>query len=201
MVAAPASSTAYMVVVTGNNGCTDTAHITVNVVEKPEADAGLDKTIIAGNAVQLSASVSGQDVTFLWSPADYLSNSDILQPVANPPSDIDYILTATSNAGCGVDIDTMHVFVFNDIYIPNAFSPDNNRVNDTWNIPALNAFPNFELFIYNRRGQLIYQSKNILKPWDGTYKGEPQPAGAYVYVIDVKEKRRPLYKGTLMLIR
>jgi gliding motility-associated-like protein len=121
--------------------------------------------------------------------------------MATPPADIDYTLTATSNAGCGIDVDRVHVFVFKDIYIPNAFSPDGNGINDTWIIPALNAFPNFELSIYNRGGQLIYQCQNILRPWDGTFKGEPQPPGAYVYVIDVKEKGRPLYKGSLLLIR
>lgn len=198
--ASPAVTTAYSVVVANINGCSDTATVTVTLVEKPLADAGPDKTILAGSSVALSASVSGQDVSFAWSPADQLSDATALQPLASPTADIDYVLTATSNAGCGIDRDTVHVFVFKDIYVPTAFSPDGNNINDTWNIPALNAFPSFELSLYNRNGQLVYQSRNSFRPWDGTYKGEPQPAAVYVYVISLG-RGFPVKKGTVMLIR
>lgn len=200
-VASPAATTVYSLVVTNANGCTDTAFIKVTVVESPHVNAGPDQTIIAGNSVKLLASVTGQEVSFSWSPPDDLSSAVVLQPIATPPADIHYTLTATSNAGCGTDVDKVHVFVFNDLFIPNAFSPDANGNNDTWNIPALNAFPNFELRVYNRAGVLVYQCAQLLKPWDGTYKGEPQPPGAYVYVIDVHDRKRPLYKGSVLLIR
>lgn len=200
-LASPGITTVYRVVLSNANGCTDTASVHITVIEKPMADAGPDKTILAGNMVLLNGAVNGQDVQFSWSPPDHLSNSNTLQPLAAPPAAMDYVLTAMSNAGCGIDIDTVHVFVFKDIYIPNAFSPDGNGVNDRWNIPALNAFPGFELFVYNRHGQLIYQSSNSYQPWDGTYKGEPQPPGAYVYLIDLKQPGKRFLKGTLMLIR
>ncbi|MBL0357898.1 MAG: gliding motility-associated C-terminal domain-containing protein [Chitinophagaceae bacterium] len=200
-VASPATTTVYRVVLTGANACADTASVNITVIEKPAADAGPDKTILAGSAVLLTAAAGGQDIRFSWSPADHLTNPNTLQPLAAPPEDMDYTLTVTSNAGCGVDIDKVHVFVFKDIYIPNAFSPDGNTINDTWKIPALNAFPGFELAIYNRLGQLIYQCNNSYQPWDGTFKGEPQPPGVYVYVIDLKQPGIQLLKGTLMLIR
>jgi len=199
--ATPAVTTQYSVIVSNPDGCRDTATVNITIVESPKADAGPDQTILAGDAVVLPATVSGQDVSFTWSPPDHLSDAGILQPLASPTADIDYTLTATSNAGCGVDMDKVHVFVFKDIYIPNAFSPDGNTINDTWKIPALNAFPGFELAVYNRFGQRIYQSSNIYQPWDGTFKGEPQPPGVYVYVIDLKKKGRPLLKGTVMIIR
>jgi gliding motility-associated-like protein len=199
-VASPAATTTYNVIVANNDGCSDTTTVTVTLVEKPLADAGPDKTILAGSSVVLSASVSGQDVSFAWSPAGQLNDATALQPLASPTADIDYVLTATSNAGCGIDRDTVHVFVFKDIYVPTAFSPDGNNINDTWNIPALNAFPSFELSLYNRHGQLVYQNRNSFRPWDGTYKGEPQPAAVYVYVINLG-RGLPVKKGSVLLIR
>jgi gliding motility-associated-like protein len=94
----------------------------------------------------------------------------------------------------------MKVFVFKDVFVPSAFTPNNDGLNDTWNIPALNAFPEFILSVYNRYGQLIYQNKGNNIPWDGKYRGQPQPSGVYVYYIDLKVdggKR----KGTVTLIR
>ncbi|MBL0358728.1 MAG: gliding motility-associated C-terminal domain-containing protein [Chitinophagaceae bacterium] len=199
-VASPAVSTTYLVTVTNINTCTDTASVSINLIKNVQVNAGPDKTILAGGAVQLTASATG-DAVFLWSPASYLSNPGILQPIASPLQDRDYILQVTSTAGCSTGTDTVHVFVFKDIYIPTAFSPDGNGYNDTWSIPALNAFPGFALSVYNRNGRLVYQSKNRFIPWDGYYKGEPLTAGAYVYIINLNDNKRQVLKGTVMLVR
>jgi gliding motility-associated-like protein len=66
--------------------------------------------------------------------------------------------------------------------------------------PALQAFSDFEVSIFNRYGQLIYHAKDNYSSWDGTYKGVQQPAGVYVYIIDLKQNI-PVFKGTLSLIR
>lgn len=197
--ASPASDTKYVVTVTGSNGCTDTASTYITVFENILADAGPDRVIIKGESVQLTNATG--DGHYEWSPNMYLSDPTTKAPFASPPQDMDYILTATSKAGCNTDKDTMHIQVFNDIYVPNAFSPDGNGVNDTWNIPALTAFPAFELYVYNRTGRLLYQCKNKFVPWDGYYKGEPLSPGAYVYVIKLNNIKKRVLKGNLILIK
>jgi gliding motility-associated-like protein len=197
--ASPATSTVYMVTATGSNACTDTASITINVIEKIKADAGVDKVIIKGETVQLN-NTTGEG-SYFWFPSTFLDNTTSKEPFVSPVENIEYVLTVTSVAGCNTDMDTVRVKVFNDIYVPNAFSPDGNGYNDTWNIPALAAFSNFELYVYNRNGNLVYQCKNIFIPWDGYYKGEPLAGGVYVYLIKLNNSSKRILKGNLLVVR
>jgi gliding motility-associated-like protein len=199
-VAKPADTTVYNVVVTNQFGCHDTAAITVNTVQKPRANAGPDKYIIKGNSTQLLGVATGQDIGYSWSPAIFIDDAQSLQPFVNPPQDTSYLLTVSSNQGCGVATDIMRVYVYADVYVPNAFSPNGDGRNDTWFIPALRAYSEFTVSVYNRYGQLIFHVKNSISPWDGKYNGVAQPAAAYVYVVDIKEEKRIL-KGTLILVR
>ena len=199
-IASPAITTQYVVTVSNQFACADTAAVLVNVNEKPTANAGPDKTIIKGRPVTLAGTATGQSVIYSWSPSLYLDDAQIIQPIATPPADINYVLTVTSANGCGTATDMMHIFVYNDIYIPTAFSPNGDGLNETWKIPALAAFPTFELSVFNRFGQLVFENKNSNRPWDGTYKGQPAPAGAYVYNINLHQFPGIL-KGTVMIVR
>jgi len=174
--------------------------VLVNVIVAPGADAGPDKSIIEGNSVKLSANATGQNISYSWLPVSYMNDPQALQPIVNPPRDTSYVLTVESNDGCGIATDTVKITVYQDIFIPSAFSPNNDGLNDTWNIPVLNVFPAFELTVFNRQGQVVYQNKNSHIPWNGKYKGEPQPVGVYVYYIDLKLPGGQ-FKGTLTLIR
>jgi gliding motility-associated-like protein len=198
--ASPAGSLQYSAIVTNLFACKDTAYVTVNVLKKPNANAGPDRVMIAGQPIQLSGSVSGEGYNFSWSPANYMDNSHSLQPIVNPPVDIKYILNVVSNFGCGTVSDTMFVKLYNDIFVPNAFSPNGDEINDKWNIPALAAYSSFEVVVYNRYGQIVFQTKNALKPWDGTFNGKPLPVGAYSYFINLGTSRYPL-NGTVLIIR
>ena len=199
-LAKPTDTTGYKMIAFSQAGCSDTTKVQVNVIERPMADAGPDKTIIAGGTTQLGGFISGQDVSYQWSPPFDINDVKVLQPRVHPPADADYTLTAVSNAGCGTVSDKVHVIVYKDFFIPNAFSPNGDGINDTWGIPALQAFSQFDVSVYNRYGRLMYHIKNSGTPWDGNYKGEPQPSGVYVYVIDLKQNI-PVFKGTLLLIR
>jgi gliding motility-associated-like protein len=199
-VAKPVDTTVYRVVVTNQFGCHDTAAITVNTVQKPRANAGPDKYIIKGNSTQLLGVATGQDISYSWSPAIFITDAQLLQPVVTPPQDTSYLLTVVSNQGCGVATDIVRVYVYADVYVPNAFSPNGDGLNDTWFIPALRAYSEFTVSVYNRYGQLIFHTKNSISPWDGKYNGVPQPAAAYVYFVDIKGEKRIL-KGTLILVR
>jgi gliding motility-associated-like protein len=86
------------------------------------------------------------------------------------------------------------------IFVPNAFTPNNDGKNDSWHIPYLDPLLEASVNVYNRYGQLIYHAEGVTVDWDGTYKGFPQPSGTYVYSIKFKSTY-PDMKGTISLIR
>ena len=111
---------------------------------------------------------------------------------------IAYLLTVESKLGCGTATDSMKVLVYQDILVPNAFSPNNDGKNDVWRIPALNAVKTFDVRIYNRYGQMIFQTRDNNKGWDGKFNGVDQPMGSYVYVVNVDNR---VLKGTVTIVR
>ena len=84
------------------------------------------------------------------------------------------------------------------LVIPNAFTPNEDNVNDVWNIRNISDYPDCKVEIYNRWGSILYSSTGYTKPWDGKYNGENSPTGTYYYTIKLKENT---YKGSLTLIR
>jgi gliding motility-associated-like protein len=196
--ASPAQTTVYSVIVTNAFGCADTAVSTIALTSLATVNAGPDKMILKGQKIQLFGSATGQGIFYSWSPPLYINDIYSAQPFINPPADISYILTAVS--GCNTVADTMFVKVYNDLYIPNAFTPDGNGRNDTWNINALEAYPGFELFIFNRYGQLVFKTNKAPVAWDGTCKGKPCMNGVYTYLIKTGNDKEPI-KGTVMIIR
>jgi gliding motility-associated-like protein len=199
-VAKPIDTTVYSVIVSSNLNCADTAKVIVNVFKKPTANAGPDKILLKGQSVVLDGIVGGSNISFSWTPVTYLNNPLQVQPVATPYTDMFYKLEVISLVNCGIASDDVFVKVYNDIYVPTAFSPNNDGLNDTWRIEALVAVPLAKLTVYNRFGTVIFQSTGNSREWDGTYKGEALPNGAYVYIIDLKNGR-PIKKGTVMILR
>ncbi len=196
----PISSIKYIVTVKNAGGCTDTASVNLNVVKKPVVNAGPDQTIIAGKMVSLAGTIMGDAASFEWSPNQFINDVTILNPQVNPPIDYQYILSAVGPNNCGISIDSMQIKIFNGIFIPNAFTPNKDGKNDTWNVPALEAYPLHTLAIYNRFGELVFERQKSFLPWNGMFKGTILPPGAYTYVIDLKNGSA-LLKGTLLLLR
>ncbi|MEO6668468.1 MAG: gliding motility-associated C-terminal domain-containing protein, partial [Ferruginibacter sp.] len=196
--ASPSTDTHYEVIVSNSFNCVDTAFIDVNVIAMPQADAGPDRSMLENEPITIEASIAGDNFTYNWSPSPYINNISLLQPQVNPPVDTKFILNA--NSGCGSSSDSMKVFVYKDIFIPGAFSPNEDGINDTWYIPALSAFNEYELIVFNRYGEKVFQLRNENRRWDGTFKNKRLPVGAYVYSLVIKKYINP-YKGTVMLIR
>lgn len=84
--------------------------------------------------------------------------------------------------------------------IPNAFTPDGDGTNDVWNIRSLAEFGDCKVEIFNQWGSLVFRSHGYPTPWDGKYNGEPSPAGAYYFVIDLGNNAGK-YTGTVTIIR
>ena len=195
----PTTTTEYFVVVTNQFNCTDTASTKVNVLRKPVVNAGADKIIVAGQPVQLNGTVTGNNGSFEWSPPTFISDVNILNPIVNPPVDALYILTAGANK-CGTGSDSVSVKIYQGIFIPNTFSPNGDNLNDNWNIPALQAYPLHELTVYNRYGQIVFERKKTNLAWNGKFKNQQMPNGAYSYFINLKNGM-PVIKGSVLLLR
>lgn len=173
-------------------------HLEINVEGRPQISAGPDRVILAGGNTILNAIATDPGLVTTWSPPDFLSDIALLNPVAAPPQDIYYTLSAISKAGC-TNADQVLVRVVKDIYVPTAFTPNNDGKNDHWRIPFLDPGWGATVKVYNRYGQLVYSTSGDVN-WDGKINGILQATGVYVYFIEFPGISS-LRKGTLQLIR
>ncbi|MFH0893613.1 MAG: gliding motility-associated C-terminal domain-containing protein, partial [Bacteroidota bacterium] len=176
----PLSGTTYTVSVSNGN-CTASASITINTAPNPTANAGNDTTINLGSSAQLAGNGG---VTFSWSPATDLSCNDCANPVASPQTTATYTLVVTDANGC-TDMDTVTVNVdvlCGEVYIPNAFSPNNDGTNDLECVFG-NCIQVLNFAIYDRWGEKVFETKDTKVCWDGKYKGEFMNSGVFVYYM------------------
>jgi hypothetical protein len=151
-VASPHDSTLYKVIVTNSFGCKDSSEVKINVFRNPVVYAGPDKTIVRGDTILLNASVKGTAIRSLWSPASYISDPQSITPKVFPPENTRYTLTAASTVGCGTSTSSVLVKVYKDIYIPSAFTPNDDGINDRFKIFAADGYRLNKFLIYNRLG-------------------------------------------------
>jgi gliding motility-associated-like protein len=201
--AAPHQFTQYKVVLTNLYGCKDSAFVNVQVSESLVLHVDGDKTIISGDSVMLDASVTGTDVTFYWSPPSFISDIHAINPKVFPPNDFIYTLYANSSAGCGAAVANVKVKVYNDLYIPNAFTPNGDGKNDRFRVLTLDDYKLLKFLIYNRNGQLVFKATNTNNGWDGRLNEIPQPIGGYVYYLELLDPhgKKIIKQGTFVLIR
>ena len=125
--------------------------------------------------------------------------------MANPTvqditSDITYTVDVKNSTGCDAN-HTIHITVLARLYVPDAFSPNGDGMNDSWELPGIEAFPDAIVRVFNRWGEVIYSSdKGYTHPFDGTLNGTSLPQGMYVYTIHTVPTN-PMIRGNLMLVR
>jgi len=199
-VASPLQTTKYSVSIS-NGGCADsTKSVTVTVNQNPRANAGSDKVIFEGQSVKLKGTITGDNISsFYWTPATGLDNPGLLTPVASPTDNTTYTLHVISQT-CGADSANVFVRVYKKIIVPNTFSPNNDGINDNWNITALVTYPESTISVFDRNGQLVYQSIGYSTPWNGTFNGSVLSNGTYYYIIDLKNNT-PKISGWVLLVR
>jgi gliding motility-associated-like protein len=170
-------------------------------ISRVHAFAGNDTIAVATQPVQLHASGG---TYYEWTPGNFLSNAFIADPVATLPKDQTYVLTARNDDGCEAR-DTINIKIFEhlDIYVPTAFTPNSDGRNDVLHIVAPGLKELFYFRVYNRWGQPVFETTNLLQGWDGRIHGQLPETGMYVWIMkgvtylgNVVER-----KGTVTLIR
>lgn len=180
--------------VIGNAGCLAPATslpVTVHISPLPQISYENNITIKSGNSVQLQPVNAVDIVSYLWSPAIGLSTTTVADPVASPQVTTAYSVTVTNAGGCQKTI-AVTVNVINQINIPNIFTPNNDGINDSWNIVLLSGYNNCVIDVFNRYGKAVYHSAGYSKAWDGSYRGNKIAPGTYYYVIDLGDGSKKL---------
>lgn len=187
------------------------SNVTYNIIldKKPEKPIVSPDTTycIGASVITMTAQAQGSG-TLSW----YLNDTTNLlvdnQNSYVPSSEVaTYIVLETSaNANCKGD--TAHINIsFKDcsLIIPSAFTPDNDKMNDIWEIGYLDDnYPDNIVRVYNRWGNLVYESekgKYSNKPWDGKYNGEDLPVASYYYTIETEDSSKPKLNGIVSIIR
>ena len=160
--------------------------------------AGPDVVIGEGESTQLSATGG---TTYSWSPTSGLSGSTVPDPISSPSGTTIYTVTTMIN-GCTFT-DEVIVEVIRRIVPPNTITPNDDGINDRWEIPGIADYPGAEVAIHDRWGQLVYKSTGYREPWDGTNGGKKLPVGTYYYSIQLNQLqgRSDPYQGFISIVR
>lgn len=204
-VATPLVTTQYILQVRDNKGCPKPVYDTVTIkVIKPFVDAGpRDTSIVIDQPLQLFAESNAE--TFQWIPSTGLNDPFSQGPIALLNNDQQYVVRAVTDGGC-IAFDTIMVKVFKlkpGFYVPNAFTPNNDGLNDVLTPIAIGMKSITYFRVFNRTGLLIFSTKEMHKGWNGNYKGALQDSGTFVWQAEGEDYmgNRIRQKGSVTLIR
>jgi len=210
-VASP-RTTSDVVLSVMNAGCPnaskDTFHIkvTLPIIVK----AGNDTSVVISQPLQFNATVN-DPTAFIWSwaPPTALNFSNIPNPVAvydaSAPEYVTYVVTAQTVKGC-LGTDTVRGKIFKtgaDIFVPSAFTPNSDGRNDVIR-PVMAGIAKLTFFrVYNRWGQLVFNTSEVNKGWDGMIGGAKQSSQNFVYMVQAVDYtgKTIVKRGSFVLLR
>lgn len=181
-------------------GCVSDTVIKTTVIHPyPILDLGPDLKVLQDGEISLKPKfIFGNQLSYLWTPAQYLNNDTAAIPISKPLDDITYQLKLTGIGGCTVT-DQIFVEVLKAPQVPNAFSPNGDGINDTWKIKYLDSYPGCTIDVFNRYGQKVFSSAGYATEWDGKLNGKTLPIGTYYYILNPKNGRA-LISGSVTII-
>lgn len=211
-IAKPTLTTVYQVVGRDRYNCfTDTDYVRVNVGRYPTVDLGTGGIVTAGTVINMNPVITnGPIISYRWTPVTDLSCSNCPRPTAIINKDITYKLEVANNFGC-TGSDTIIYKVNcdpNQLFIPNAFSPDGDGTNDVLMVRGKGIATVKYFRIFNRWGQLVFERSNInandlQQGWDGKVNGVLAQPDVYVYTAEAvcTGGSTFVYKGNVTLVR
>jgi gliding motility-associated-like protein len=181
-------------------GCYDKDSVHVSLYPSIGIEVTPDTTVLSGSSTQLEVT-GGPFSAYRWEPSTWMDNSTIPDPVVTPVDPIRYWVFATNEFGCE-EVDSVFIDVIENLKVYNVFSPNNDGVNDYFEIDAAENFPDMRVEIYSRWGDLLYSTVGYDSGsrWDGTTRGTEAPVGTYYYIIIPYSGARPI-TGNVTIIR
>jgi gliding motility-associated-like protein len=187
------------------NGCVLGANSSVIVTINETGVLSVNPYIKIQPGEKVTIKVSGGE-SYSWTPQENLSCYDCDNPIASPPQSATYCVSAFFNSCYTATCITIEVLCGNtgDLSVPNAFTPNNDGRNDMFCLQGwsrCNTF--FNVMIYNRWGEIIFESNDPDFCWDGKYNGELMNAGVFIYAITASfnNEEKITKKGNITLIR
>ncbi|MFN8243766.1 MAG: gliding motility-associated C-terminal domain-containing protein [Ferruginibacter sp.] len=193
----------FFLTVTDNYGCNFSTTDSMWVFMQPvvPAFAGNDTIAWANKPHQMHATGG---LFYLWTPATPLNNPFIQDPVALLNNDTYFTVLVTDAIGCQAE-DGVFIKVYQgpEYYMPNTFTPNGDGLNDRFRPipPGMKTTVYFRVF--NRMGQLVFETNKWMEGWDGKFKGKDSPMGAYVWEVKGYDAngRVVQLQGTVTLLR
>lgn len=193
----------YYAILSNNDGCSVTTDQQEVIIDR--ARAGITYPIQYA-VIDLPTTLQARDFgsSALWSPISFLDNAASYAPIFRGSAEQLYTVEIKTTTGC-VTVDTQMVKIVShaDIYVPSAFTPNDDEKNDILR-PTLMGIKELHYFrVYNRWGQLMFDTKTNYAGWDGKYKGSPQSTQVFVWIVEGVGVDGRVYtkKGTTTLIR
>jgi len=177
--------------------------INISTKPSPQIFIGSDTVVLPGASFQFNPSITGNILSYEWSPATYLNDASIPNPVFTAGTTTDYVLSVSADNGCKADA-KISVAVYRELRMPNSFTPNGDGRNDVFRIPSSTPQKIKSFAIFNRFGEMIFHSTNSGAVWDGTFNNQQQQTGTYVWVIEYEDpftKKNVVGKGTVVLVR
>lgn len=200
-------------IVTDTNGCEISEDFLIPGKQELFVELGADLSIKYGEKVRLQADIfPNQNVELQWSPSTGLSCDDCLEPEVLTFESTSYRLQLIDSSGCvAEDQISIAVNKSRDIFIPNAFSPNYDGINDTFcPFGGFGVVSIQSMQVFDRWGGLVYSKREAFDPkaepkagWDGTAQGKPVDPGTYLYTMNVEfiDGEVILYSGEVNLMR
>jgi gliding motility-associated-like protein len=179
------AATTVSLTVTNPQGCTRATGLTYTpqTFPKPTVDITSPDPIWQNRSVEAGVAPPTPGYRYDWFPTEGVSDPKRPRPTFRPAETTSYTLVVTDQRGCQAN-DTLTVTVWAQLVIPTVFTPNADGENDTWKLPNIDRYPNAEVTVYNRWGEVVYAGLAAKQqPFDGTKGGQPLPDGQYMYHI------------------
>ena len=141
--------------------------------------------------------------SYLWSPSTGINNPNIQNPIYYYDQNVEYLIRLQNISGC-ITVDSLLVRVYEnaDVQVPTGFSPNADGHNDYLDVFLIGVTLK-HFWVFNRWGQLLFETTNPKQKWDGTFKGKKQPAETYVWQAEVTDNLgiNIIKRGQTILIR
>jgi gliding motility-associated-like protein len=198
----------YTIKIPRQGNCDSVVLLSLTVYTAPVFEVKVDSQLVySGSTVQLSVNPILQDVGYEWSPAGQVSDANSPSPTAQITEDIWFYVSITTDLGC-VKTDSILVEIrktacdIDEIYLPNAFTPNGDKKNDVYYVRSNVDFDEMKLTIFDRWGEMVFETIDQKNGWDGTINGKPALVDTYGYILEAKCSEETITrKGKIVLIR